>query len=64
MRKQSQSDYDSKICNPSVAKPELDTHIILTLDPVPDMWNMDSVFASASLFAYKILGRNVTAMYL
>lgn len=64
MKKQAQSYCDSKIYNPSVAKQELDTFTILTLALVLDIWEFDSVFASTSLFAYKILGRIVAVMYL
>lgn len=63
MRKQAQIDCDSKVYNPSVAKPELDIHIILTFALVSDIREYDSVFAS-NLFACNILGKIVTAMYL
>lgn len=64
MKNPAQSDCDSKRYNPSVAKPELDTCIILTFALVSDIWKCDSVFASTSLFAYKILGKIFTATYL
>ena len=43
MRKQAQIDCDSKMYNSSVAKPELDAHIILTFGLVSDTRECDSV---------------------